>query len=142
MIRHTTAWMTLAALTAGATAAGPVHGKDPAREQKERSTGNGRFYCNVNALSPEERLAHKRLTDKLIASRDRIVETERGYEFQYSPKSVSLAELADWVAKESKCCPFFDFHIDLEEEGNLLCLRLAGEEGIKSFILSVFAAPR
>jgi len=42
--------------------------------------------------------------------------------------------LAEWVAAESKCCPFFDFHIDLEREGKLVCLRLTGEEGIKAFI--------
>lgn len=36
---------------------------------------------------------------------------------------------------------FFDFHIDLEREGKLLCLRLTGEEGIKSFIRSEFQVP-
>jgi len=34
--------------------------------------------------------------------------------------------------------PFFDFHIDLEREGRLLCLRLTGEDGIKPFILAEF----
>jgi hypothetical protein len=62
------------------------------------------------------------LTDKLIAERRQIIETEKGYEFQYRPASVSLAELAEWAAAEGKCCPFFDFHIDLEREGKLLCL--------------------
>ena len=69
------------------------------------------------------------------------METEKGYEFQYSPSNVSIGELADWVAGEGKCCPFFDFHIDLEREGNLLCLRLTGEEGIKPFIRSEFQIP-
>jgi hypothetical protein len=84
---------------------------------------------------------HKRLTDKLIAKRKEIVETAKGYEFQYTPSIVSIGELADWVAAEGKCCPFFDFHIDLEREGNLLCLRLTGEEGIKPFIRSEFQVP-
>jgi len=105
----------------------------------ESGARNPGFHCNANALNPYERAEHKRLTDKLIASRDRIVETEKGYEFQFSPKNVSLAELAEWVAKESKCCPFFDFHIDFEEQGNLLCLRLTGQDGIKPFILAEFA---
>lgn len=69
------------------------------------------------------------------------METEKGYEFQYGPSNVSIMELADWVAAEGKCCPFFDFHIDLEREGNLLCLRLTGEEGIKPFIRSEFQVP-
>jgi len=41
---------------------------------------------------------------------------------------------------EGKCCPFFDFHIDLERAGALLCLRLTGEEGIKAFIRTEFPA--
>ena len=40
---------------------------------------------------------------------------------------------------ESRCCPFFDFHIDLENQGKLICLRLTGEEGIKAFIRAEFA---
>jgi hypothetical protein len=70
-----------------------------------------------------------------------IVETEQGYEFQYGPSNVSPAELGDWVAAESKCCPFFDFHIDLEREGSLLCLRLSGKVGIKPFIRMEFQIP-
>jgi hypothetical protein len=97
-----------------------------------------KFYCNIKALTPEERVRHKQLTEKLMAARKEIVETEKGYEFQYSPSEVSLAELAEWVVAESKCCPFFDFHIDLEREGKLVCLRLTGEEGIKVFIRAEF----
>jgi hypothetical protein len=64
------------------------------------------------------------------------VETEKGYEFQCSPSDVSIAELADWVAAEGKCCPFFDFRIDLE--GSLQCLRRIGEEGVKLSIRTEF----
>ncbi len=110
-------------------------------KEKQVLTTQNKFYCNIKALNPAERERHKQLTDKLIAARRKIVETEKGYEFQYSPSNVSIGELADWVAGEGKCCPFFDFHIDLEREGNLLCLRLTGEEGIKPFIRSEFQIP-
>jgi hypothetical protein len=110
-------------------------------KEKQVLTTQNKFYCNIKALNPAEREHHKQLTDKLIAARREIVETEKGYEFQYSPSNVSIGELADWVAAEGKCCPFFDFHIDLEREGKLLCLRLTGEEGIKPFIRSEFQVP-
>ncbi len=102
-------------------------------------TTQSKFFCNSKALTPEERAHHKQLTEKLLATRKEIVETEKGYEFRFSPKSVSLAELTEWVVAESKCCPFFDFHIDLENEGKLICLRLTGEEGIKAFIRAEFS---
>jgi hypothetical protein len=104
-------------------------------------TTQQKFYCNRNALNPPERAHHKELTDKIIAVRRGTVETEKGYEFQYSPSRISLAELADWVAAEGKCCQFFDFHIDLERRGSLLCLRLTGDEGIKPFIRAEFQVP-
>jgi hypothetical protein len=98
----------------------------------------GKFYCNIKALTTEERERHHALTEKLIASRSTTVETAKGYELQYSPEKISVAEVAQWVVTESKCCPFFDFHIDLEEQGKLICLRLTGSEGVKAFIRSEF----
>jgi hypothetical protein len=130
-----------ALLSSGALVqASPQETKTKEKEKQVLTTQN-KFYCNIKALNPAERVRHKQLTDKLIAARREIVETEKGYEFQYSPSNVSIGELADWVAAEGKCCPFFDFHIDLEREGNLLCLRLTGEEGIKPFIRSEFQVP-
>ena len=102
------------------------------------TTTQTRFFCNIKALTPEERAHHKQLSEKLMAARKEIVETEKGYEFQFSPQNVTLAELADWVVAESKCCSFFDFHIDLENDGKLICLRLTGEEGIKQLIRTEF----
>jgi len=113
----------------------------PGRKQEKEAMTQVKFYCNTKALNPSERARHKLLTDKLVAKRTRIVETEKGYEFQYSPTTIPLAELADWVAAESKCCPFFGFHIDLEDEGKLLCLRLTGEEGVKPFMRAEFLVP-
>jgi hypothetical protein len=111
------------------------------KTQEKQAVSQSKFYCNTKALNPAERARHKLLTEKLVAQRTRIVETEKGYEFQYGPSVVSLEELTKWVAAESKCCPFFDFHIDLENEGALLCLRLTGEKGIKEFVRSEFSVP-
>jgi hypothetical protein len=102
------------------------------------TTMGGNFYCDMQALNPEERVRHKQLTEKLIAMREEVVESEQGYEFQFRPARVTLEELAEWAAAEGKCCPFFEFGIEVEREGTLLCLRLTGEEGVKSFIRMEF----
>ncbi len=109
--------------------------------ERQTMTTQSKFYCNIKALNPTERAHHKQLTEKLIVSRNDIVETQKGYEFQFAPANVTLEELADWVVAEGKCCPFFEFHIDLERAGSLLCLRLTGEDGIKPFIRSEFQVP-
>jgi len=124
--------------SSGATALPTQGSSTTASGEKQVATTQSKFYCNTKALTPDERARHKQLSEKLAAVRKEIVETEKGYEFQFSPADISLAELAQWVAAESRCCPFFDFHIDLEREGKLLCLRLTGEEGIKAFIRAEF----
>ena len=60
----------------------------------------GKFYCNTRAVNPSERAHHKLLTDRLVAERTQIAATEKSYEFQYSPSTVSLAELADRTPQE------------------------------------------
>jgi hypothetical protein len=139
-VKKNTARVMLALLITGGGAIGLVAQNSAivVRPEGQMATVQSKFYCNIKALTPEERARHKQLSEKLMATKKEIVETEKGYEFQYSPGDVSLAELAEWVVAESKCCPFFDFHIDLEREGKLVCLRLTGEEGIKAFIRTEF----
>ncbi|HEY6268728.1 MAG TPA: hypothetical protein VIX11_10550 [Candidatus Acidoferrum sp.] len=108
------------------------------KPERQMTTVQSKFYCNTKALTAEERARHKQLSEKLMSLRKETVEMEKGYEFQFGPADVSLAELAEWVVAESKCCPFFDFHVDLENQGKLVCLRLTGEEGIKVFIRAEF----
>ena len=126
-------------LTSGGAAGLPAQSSAiGVKPERQAATMQSKLYCNTKALNPTERARHKQLSEKLAAERKEIVETEKGYEFQFSPSDISLAELAEWVAAESKCCPFLDFHIDVEREGRLLCLRLTGEEGIKAFIRAEF----
>lgn len=72
-------------------------------------TTTTKFCCNSKALRPAERAHHKQLTDKLIATREEIVETDKCYEFQCSPATVSLAELADCVVAEASAAPSLIF---------------------------------
>lgn len=129
------------ALVVGGSGAGVQAAQDAtvARKAETQLTATqSKFYCNTKALTAEERAHHKQLSEKLMAARKAIVETDKGFEFQFAPQDVTLAELADWVVNESKCCPFFDFHIDLENEGKMICLRLTGEEGVKQFMRAEF----
>jgi len=141
-IAKAAAWSTLVFATAAsgknAEAQQPAVSPDP---QQVTTASATTFHCNMNALSAAERRSHEELTHKLIAMRTQIVETEKGYEFQFDPTAVSIGELATWAVAESKCCPFFDFHIDLEHRGTLACLRLTGGPSIKPFIREEFRVP-
>jgi hypothetical protein len=101
------------------------------------ATGN-KFFCNIQALSAAERSEHSALTKKLLASRKNTLETQTGYSFEFGAADLSLAEVAQFVAAESKCCPFFNFQIDVEREGSELRLRLSGDEEAKPFMRAEF----
>jgi hypothetical protein len=121
----------------------PAHAQTaPAATASEQPPATAKFFCNTAALTPSERAYHQRLTERLIAARTAVVELPRGYEFQFRPEDVSIADAAQWVVAEEKCCSFFNFHIDLEKQGTLVCVGLTGDEGIKQFIRSEFRVPQ
>ena len=88
--------------------------------------------CNMNALTKEQRTRHEAVTKRLLqhATRKDLAE---GYLFRIDRAHVSVAELAEWVADESRCCPAVDFHLELPAFGPLT-LRMDGGADVKQFI--------
>ena len=88
--------------------------------------------CNMNALTKEQRTRHTAVTMRLLehATREDLPD---GYRFTIDRAHVSVAELAEWVADESRCCPAVDFHVELPAFG-ALTLRLDGGTDVKAFI--------
>jgi hypothetical protein len=60
--------------------------------------------CNMNALTKDQRARHEAVTKGLLqhATRKDLAD---GYLFTIDPAHISVAELAEWVADESRCCP-------------------------------------
>src|SRR5215467_5164591 len=81
-------------------------GSSPIQKEQRVAESAGGFYCNTKALSPVERTRHEALTKKLLPVRRAAVEIEEGYELQFNPADVTVAEIAEWVVVESKCCSF------------------------------------
>lgn len=102
------------------------------------TTNEAKLVCKIDAFTPDARAHHQQLTEKLLAARTATIETAAGYEFVFAPSKLSVAELAEWSAAESKCCPFFNFRLDLEQQGQLLRLGLTGPQGVKDFIRAEF----
>jgi hypothetical protein len=92
------------------------------------------FFCNLKALTASERNEHGQLTAQLAASVLKTVETPEGYAFEVDRGRVSLKDLATWIDFERRCCPFFDFSLELRRENGPVTLRLTGRDGVKEFI--------
>jgi hypothetical protein len=86
----------------------------------------------MNALTAEQRARHAAMTRRLLQHATRT-ELEDGHLFTLDRAHISVAELAEWVADESRCCPAVDFHVELPAFG-ALTLRLDGGADVKAFI--------
>lgn len=90
------------------------------------------LVCNMNALTKDQRARHEAATRRLLEHATREDFTD-GYLFTVDRAHMSVAELAEWVADEARCCPAIDFHVDLPASGPLT-LRLDGGPDVKEFV--------
>lgn len=105
----------------------------------QSSTHQTPFACSLEkSLTKEQREHKKELSVKMESARIDTKELADGYVFRFRPDWVSFAEVADWVATERVCCPFFDLAIEAERENGPLSLRITGREGVKLFIRMEF----
>jgi hypothetical protein len=97
------------------------------------------FACNLKVFQLEERKQHIKLSHEVMGAVLHRRDLPNGYAFDLDSTRVSLIELAEWVGREKKCCPFFDFQINFEgaNEGKL-SLAVTGRAGVKQFIMEEF----
>jgi hypothetical protein len=97
------------------------------------------FCCNVKAISGAERDRYKQITDKLTKARTETKELPDGFAFRLNSEAVFFPDLGEWISYERRCCPFFDFEVELQRDNGPLWLKLRGRDGVKQFIRSEFA---
>jgi len=96
-----------------------------------REKGKVPIACNPAALTAEERERRRALIGRLRADAKEVRELEDGYAFRHSPDGDVLLAIAEFVANERLCCPFFDFTLTVERGGGPVWLRMTGEEEAK-----------
>ncbi len=101
------------------------------REQNEEQPV---FACNMLAFDREERARHVQVLEELRQAVLARKELPDGYAFQFAPDAQSLALLAEFIAGERLCCPFFAFALRVERDGGPVWLELTGDTGIHAFI--------
>jgi len=90
------------------------------------------LVCNVNALTSPERARSAALLSELRAAMAERTELDDGYAFRLRDDA-SLAGVAEWIALERRCCPFFHFRLDVDGDAGPVWLRLTGA-GVKEFL--------
>ena len=96
------------------------------------------FVCNVGVMNNEERARYTALSRKLFGANEHRNELDNGYAFRLAIEKISLPEVAEWIAFERRCCPFFNLQIEAKPNDGPVWLRMTGADGIKDFIRAEF----
>jgi hypothetical protein len=82
--------------------------------------------CDWAALTTEQQERQRVLYRQLRADAQEVRELADGYTFRHSPDRAVLLAVAEFVANERLCCPFFEFGLTVERAGGPVWLRITG----------------
>jgi len=94
--------------------------------------------CELDAISATDRPRYNELRRMLAAAIAGRRELPDGIAIQISTERMELAQLAEWISFERKCCPFFEFKIDVAPKSGPVWLSLTGRPGVKEFLAQAF----
>ena len=92
--------------------------------------------CTISALDAGETQRHHELIGRLQAAISEQRELADGYAFRLA-ESFPLADLAEWISLERRCCPFFGFVAEVKPGERELWLHLNGGPEVKQFLRAV-----
>ena len=124
------AWGTLAMMFLAAQ--GAAKPADTGAPQKPKASAP--FACDLGAMTPDERKDHARHTKELLAAVKEKKALPNGYAFRFERSRSLVSGIADWMALESKCCPFLAFRLELGEDRGPMWMTLTGRPGVREFL--------
>lgn len=104
------------------------------QEKQQPTRSESPIFCNLNALTKEQRQRHKALSVELRTAVQGMRELPDGYAFRLPSDEAMMQKTMEWVVMERRCCPFIAFALEIEREGGPLWLKLSGREGVKPFL--------
>lgn len=90
--------------------------------------------CNMKALTTGQRAELGRTGAHVIDAITTSRELNDGYAFHVDPAKASVTDVAQWLDLWRRCCPFYEFEIDLHAADGSLWLTVKGRPGVKQFI--------
>ena len=91
------------------------------------------FYCDMTALTPQERSAHQSLIGQLFGTLvQEIRELPNGYAYRFDNEH--YPHVAAFIANEQLCCPFLTFGLALTAHRGPVWLELTAPGDVKLFL--------
>ena len=98
--------------------------------------GETPIACDLTVFSISERMVHLALTKSLLQQATQVVEHDDGFTFVFEKSPLLEMQLANWVSKEKRCCPFFSFEPSSTNTPESLNLKISGPNGAKEILRS------
>jgi hypothetical protein len=95
--------------------------------------------CDLGAISAADRPRYNELLAMLRPAAVGKRELPDGIAIQISTERMALAQIAEWISFERKCCPFLEFRIDVAPKSGPVRVSLTGRAGVKEFLAQAFA---
>ena len=93
--------------------------------------------CSLTEAGLQERRSS--VLQKLKLAVVEVKELRDGYAYRFPSDDALIAELAQLVSLERRCCEFLRFGITVEPGHGPVWLEMSGPQGTKDFLASVFS---
>ena len=111
------------------------------RTKPALETGGGRpIACDMSALSSAERQRYDSLRPRVLQALDQVQEMPTAFRLRIG-SSVAIADAAEWIEMEHRCCAFLDITLSLRGDGTTW-VEIGGTAAIKAFLKEEFGAFR
>ena len=96
--------------------------------------------CDLGAIDPDRRPAHLARIERLLRELPAAVETlPDGLAFRFDPEHYTT--IAELVAQERLCCPFFRFVLDVAPGRGPVWLRITGPTDTRAILEALAGTP-
>ncbi len=96
--------------------------------------------CDLDALDPAERDQQAATLEQLRLRVQAVEELPDGWALQLPTADETLHLAARFIANERRCCPFFEFNLNVTAGAGPIWLRITGQAGVKAFLAGAFAS--
>ena len=97
-------------------------------------TTAAQYQCDLTSLNVVQRKRRAQLASEIWPQSLEQRELPTGYEFRFEFNPSLFGNIAELVALEHLCCPFFEIALKLEKNSGPLWLQITGDSGVKRFL--------
>lgn len=96
---------------------------------------SGELSCSLDTQALAER--KEKIQKLFISKAEKIEETDTGYQFLFKDTDKLNEKLFDFIIKEKKCCPFFQYDLTILPYNEGITLTISGDAQVKDFLKEI-----